>query len=161
LIMSRRSLPPVPFPVAELLLNPDYIAMPSAGVGMLHRLLVHFWQTECRPLPTSTNELLQISRGHMPTWRSHSLSIHRILAIVLPEMERLKRDRDSRATNMIKAQYASIAARRRNRLVGSQTPLDHSQSPSVYAMNVSPKREPPRFPPTVRPPERRGRFVDR
>lgn len=55
-------------PIEPIIDHPRYIALPAAGAGILWRLIVHFWQTDCAPLPTQDDQLVAIARAHKPTW---------------------------------------------------------------------------------------------
>jgi hypothetical protein len=63
--MPRHRLFPMPVPC--LIDHPEAMALPAAAFGMLSRLCLHFWATECRPLPESQDELRSIVRAHLRT----------------------------------------------------------------------------------------------
>jgi hypothetical protein len=65
--MPRRKL--FPIPIEGAVDHPDFVAMPSAAAGSLFRIILHFWQTQCRSLPIADWELRSIARAHAPTWR--------------------------------------------------------------------------------------------
>ena len=52
-----------PMPVEALIDSPDFLAMPAAGAGIVIRMALHFWQTDCRPLPVADHELRNIARA--------------------------------------------------------------------------------------------------
>lgn len=119
---KRRTLHPMP--IAPLLDHPQFIAMANGGAGAAFRLTAHYWLTDCRPLPQSDGELCALARANRATWKEHNASIRAILADVLPELDRAKHNRQARGSNLIAAQYASIAARRAAKLAQSQTHVD-------------------------------------
>lgn len=100
-----------PIPVEALAFHPQALALPAAGFGMLMRICIHFWQTECRPLPTGANELFCIARAHRPTWRRYKASILKILADITPELERAWRSRQKRLHNLLRMAQRSASVR--------------------------------------------------
>jgi len=127
-------------PVSPLYDHPAALYLPAAGFGMVTRLCLHFWATDCRPLPTDDSSLMQIARAHRPTWRHWKSEIMAILADMLPELQAAKAQRDARKSNLIAAQYASIAARKAARLAASNAP----PALPVHAMPHIPRKEPPK-----------------
>ena len=74
--MTRRKIPA--FPLHLLADHPAALALPAAGFGMLCRLVLHFWLTDCKPIPKNNTELASIMRAHKPTlaiWRDQILLI--------------------------------------------------------------------------------------
>ena len=61
--MARRKL--FPIPVEGILYHPDFVAMPATGAGIPFRLVLHFWQTECRPLPVADHKLRSIDASSL------------------------------------------------------------------------------------------------
>jgi len=136
---SRRRVPPLP--VAELISHPNYIAMPCAGVGIVFRLIIHYWVTECAALPSAERELVAIARAHRATWRRHRLSVMVILADVLPILYRAHVHRLARRQNLLLASQAGVASRERSRVLRSHTA--RAEPLPLYAMDIAPKRRPP------------------
>ena len=137
-----------------------FIGLPTAAVGCLLRLLLHFWSTECRPLPASDRERRLIARAHMPTWRHHGAQVLKIFADVTPGLESYKHLRDVRGTSLsVMAQVRNSKAKAKAlRLVASSdTPIP------AYAMGYVPKHEqaPPRKPREADPVPARKAMVDR
>jgi len=81
---KRRFVPPMP--IADLWFDPRLMALPSAGYGIVMRLLLHFWITECRPLPANKGELRSLARAYPATWRPHEATIIAILHDFCPEL---------------------------------------------------------------------------
>jgi hypothetical protein len=109
-------------PIAPLYDHPDLIALPAAGAGMAYRLAAHFWVTECAGLPKADHELAAIARAHRATWAAHRDAVARILADVIPELQRARAHILARRQGLIAASRA--AARARSRAAQSPTPPD-------------------------------------
>ena len=91
---ARRRL--YPMPIAESLIDSAaFTAMPAAGAGIVLRLLLHFWQTDCRPLPTADHELRAISRAHIATWTRWKGEALGVFESMRPELERYRAQRDA------------------------------------------------------------------
>lgn len=124
--MARRKLPPLP--IEGLIDSPEALTLPAAGFGMLVRLLLQFWQTECRPLPVADHELRSIARGHAPTWRHWKPRILEVFEAVRPELEAAWRARENRRGNLIRLAHLGNAKRRANALK-QKAPLRPSSRP--------------------------------
>jgi hypothetical protein len=112
--MARRKIHPMP--IEGLIDHPEAMTLPAAAFGMLTRLTLHFWSTECRTLPIADHELRSISRGHAPTWRHWKASILRIFEAIRPGLESAWRARENRAGNLIRLSQRSSSVRRLNAL---------------------------------------------
>jgi hypothetical protein len=112
--MARRKIPPLP--IEGLVDSPEALTLPAAGFGMLMRLILHFWQTGCRPLPVADHELRSIARGHAPTWRRWKSSILRVFETLRPELEAAWQARENRRGNLIRLAHLGNAKRRANAL---------------------------------------------
>ncbi len=110
----RRRIPPMP--IEALQDHPEAMTLPAAAFGMLTRLALHFWSTECRPLPVADHELRGVCRAHAPTWRHWKASILRIFEAVRPGLEAAWRARENRAGNLIRLSQRSSSMRRANAL---------------------------------------------
>jgi hypothetical protein len=73
-------------PVEFFATHPQIIGLNTAALGTLWRLLLHFWMTDCAPLPDTDYALFLLSRSHKPTWASYKAEIREILADVTPEL---------------------------------------------------------------------------
>lgn len=82
---KRRSL--FPLPIEGIIDHPEFIALPVAGRGILFTIVLHYWATECKPLPTGGSELFAIARCHNTTWSHHRETITRIFNYVKPELD--------------------------------------------------------------------------
>ncbi len=114
LAMARRLVPPMP--VEGLIDHPEAMTLPAAAFGMLTRIALHFWSTECRPLPIADHELRGICRAHAPTWRHWKVSILRVFEAIRPELESASRARENRRANLIRLSQRSASMRRLNAL---------------------------------------------
>ena len=82
--VARRKL--APLPIEWLYDNPGALALPAAGLGILIRIVLHYWATDCRELPLDYSNLFAISRAHRPTFAAHFDEILSILLLLLPEL---------------------------------------------------------------------------
>jgi len=80
--------------------NPDVLALPAAGLGILMRIVIHYWAIDCRDMPTDFTHLFTISRAHRPTFSSYWPEISRILETLLPEIKTWREVRDKRIAQM-------------------------------------------------------------
>jgi uncharacterized protein YdaU (DUF1376 family) len=103
-------------PIEGLMDHPEAMTLRAAAFGMLMRLALHFWSTECRPLPIADHELRNISRGHAPTWRHWKASILAVFEAIRPELESARRARENRVENLIRLSQRSASMRRANAL---------------------------------------------
>src|SRR5271166_3709856 len=107
--MPRRQL--YPMPIEGLYDHPEALALPAAGFGMLMRLCLHFWATDCFPLPKSQDELRSIARVHRPTWRQWKAQILRVFEDIRPELEGYYQWRQSRGSTIRMVAARGRAAR--------------------------------------------------
>ena len=109
---TMRSMTKFPMPVERLFYHPEALTLGPAPFGMLTRLLLHFWMTDCRPLPEADYNLRAIARAHPPTWRKHREAILRVFSDLAPDLARHYRARQSRRENLRIASDRSASARR-------------------------------------------------
>ena len=74
--MARRKIAPIPLEIVTDC--PGASLLPAAAFGSLIRLVQHFWQSECRPLPANGDRLYALAQAHKPTWANHKAEIMRI-----------------------------------------------------------------------------------
>ena len=60
---------PYPMPLGALDWHPVVPTLSAAAFGALMRLCLHYWRTDCAPLPASPAEIKQIARAHHETWK--------------------------------------------------------------------------------------------
>ncbi len=127
--MARRRLPPMP--IEEIRDNPVLLAAPAAGYGMAMRLLHHFWETDCRPLPTQSEELRSIARSHGPTWRNHRDVIMPVVLAIAEDLVRWRTSRDAKIEALVKATYERQAAAKARRHLDRANSSDNRVSPLI------------------------------
>jgi hypothetical protein len=135
--MARRKL--YPMPIEGIVDHPDFIAMPAAGTGILFRLSLHFWRTQCRPLPIADHELRCIARAHSPTWRRWKSSVLKVFEAIRPELEAYYHLRESHGTTLsVMAQMRQS----RQRLKALQKLQSPQTNVPAYATGIVPARSP-------------------
>ena len=107
---SRRRL--YPMPVEPFIDHPEALTFPAAGFGILMRVALHFWNTECRPLPTADHEMRNISRAHAPTWRHWKEPIMRVFKEVEPELRGYFLRRENNRDHLIRLGTKGAAVNR-------------------------------------------------
>ena len=75
-------------PVDEVYLHPEFIGLSSSGRGTVFTLLLHYWLSDCAPLPTAPNELFAVCRPSPRVWATHKHIILKIFNDVSPGMSR-------------------------------------------------------------------------
>jgi hypothetical protein len=125
-----------PMPVDGLIDHPLAMTFPAAGFGILSRLCLHFWQTECRPLPKSQDELRSIARAHLPTWRRWRDDILKVFEDIRPELERYYQWRESKASTIKMVGARGRAVREANRRLQALA----KNQPAMMTGRVDPKR---------------------
>ena len=103
-------------PVESLLDDPRALALPPAAYGMLCRLVHHYWQTDCAPMPVNADDLQAIARAHVRTWIQYRDEIRAILADLLPDMARRRDARDAKLDALVNATRARRALAKADRL---------------------------------------------
>ena len=104
-----------PFPIELLARHSAAMALPSAGFGMVTRILIHFWLTDCRPLPKGVADLCGIARAHKPTFSNHRHEIMLIindLCPILKEKHKLYWSRMAKLARLADSTNAKRAALR-------------------------------------------------
>lgn len=125
-------------PVTALIDSPDFLAMPAAGAGIVIRLALHFWQTECRPLPVADHELRNISRAHAPTWRHWKPTALKVFEQMRPSLERYHQTRTNGESAM---RLVSYRAAMRNNAQRRTAALSSAHTPQPLSLSA-PRREP-------------------
>lgn len=93
--------------------------MPAAGFGMLMRLIIHYWMSDCAPLPTNGAELRAIARVHLPTWKQWGDTVSEIFTDLQPELVdyHAKRLRNKEQLKRLSARgAAALVAKRREKV---------------------------------------------
>ena len=126
----RRKL--APFPLHLLIDNPRALALSAAGFGMLSRLICHYWMTDCKALPSSSDELRCIMRAHFATFRAYRLELLSIFAELEPELERSFRAYQNRRENTLRLGQRGNAIRKLKAIErqASRAPASELRPPS-------------------------------
>ena len=114
--IKRRKIPPMP--IEAFALHPKVLAMNSAGYGAVARLLLHFWMTDCAPLPETDYARFLIARAHKPTWATYRADIREILDEVCPELRESLALYKSRSSILRGLSERGASARKAKRLEG-------------------------------------------
>ena len=117
--MKRRDA--FPMPVASLFNHPEFIALPSSGRGMLITLLLHYWLSDCSPMPTSNARLFGIAHAHPPVWKEYQPVIMRIFYELKPELDAYFEYRKAKKS-LIREIGAGAAARARAKRLKENAP---------------------------------------
>jgi hypothetical protein len=76
-----------PFPIELLARHSAALALPSAGSGMVTRILIYYWLTDCRPLPKNITELCGIARAHKPTFALYRQDLLLVINDLAPDFK--------------------------------------------------------------------------
>ena len=98
--MTKRKTPP--FPIELLVQNPIVLTFPAAAFGILARVVIHYWLTDCRPLPTQPDELNSIGRAQRPTMKQWKPQIMAVFNEIQPELDSRFRAYQNRRANVIR-----------------------------------------------------------
>ena len=137
-----------PMPVQGLIEHPLLLAMPPSAAGMTLRLVMHFWNTECRPIPTNRMGLFAVSRADPRSWAKYRADMLQVFLDVKDELENeFHRRSETRKT------LGEILARGRSTQAAAR--LVRKAPPAADPLEASPVRERER---TERPlaPDERG-----
>lgn len=138
-----------PLPVELLLDNPAFIALPVAGRGILITLCLHFWQTECRAMPTDTDTLFGIARAHRPTWQRYHIEI---MAIFEAWSHYAKAERElsvARRDNLLRLGQRAVSLGKVNHL-RKQAALAPAYETATDLALITPPKRAASSPPQVR-----------
>ena len=98
--MTNRKIPP--FPIDLLVLNPIVLTFPAAAFGILARVVIHYWLTDCRPLPTQPDELNSIGRAQRPTMKQWKPQIMAVFNEIQPELDKRFSAYQNRRANVLR-----------------------------------------------------------
>jgi hypothetical protein len=112
--MARRKIAPIPLEIVTDC--PGTALLPAAAFGSLMRLVVHFWQSECRPLPQSGDRLFVLACAHRPTWTNHKAEIMRIFNESASALERAFNENKRKRILLSTLRERGHAVRRLNKL---------------------------------------------
>jgi hypothetical protein len=153
--IKRAKIPPL---IAAFALNPEILAMPSTQVGAILRLLVHWFMTDCQPLPSTNQEMRAIARCHDVTWNKYRDDIVRVfgeLQAFLMSEEARRQANYAHLTNMRDKGIATKKIRAYQKRIDSAVPIPEANSAPRLTVEARASRvsEPSPAP--------RGGFVDR
>lgn len=100
-----------PMPVEAIIDHPRLIMTPTPLFGAVMRLLLHYWASECEPLPEERLELQSIGRMPERMMRDHGDFIRQVVADLLPALDKYYAVRVSRATVIKELQDRSKGVR--------------------------------------------------
>lgn len=112
--MARRKIAPIPLEIVTDCAGASLL--PAAAFGSLMRLVVHFWQSDCRPLPQSGDRLFVLASAHRPTWSHHKVEIMRIFNECAPRLEHAFKSRDNKMKALAILRERGHALRRKRKL---------------------------------------------
>ena len=98
--MTNRKIPP--FPIDLLVLNPIVLTFPAAAFGILARVVIHYWLTDCRPLPTQPDEFNSIGRAQRPTMKQWKPQIMAVFHEIQPELDKRFSAYQNRRANVLR-----------------------------------------------------------
>lgn len=134
----RRKIPPLP--VELFVAHPKIMALSTAALGTLARLVLHFWMTDCAPLPDTDYALFLLSRSHKPTWSAHKREIRAVLDEICPQLEkamRIYRQRSSLLDHLRDRAGASKRQKRLEKAIDSPRSIDTAYEPKRHERNRS------------------------
>lgn len=140
---GRRRL--YPLPVEAIFDHPEYVALPSAGRGMLWSLCEHFWKSKCAPLPRDDDQLFAIARAHRPTWRAWRTVILRIFNDCAPDLVSYHKLRDAKGTSLSIGSQKARSNKRLAQLLES-VPADPGPALSIPAQQQARPATPAKAP---------------
>lgn len=112
--MLRRKIAPIPLEIVTD--RADVMALPVSAYGMLLKLVVHYWQTDCRPLPADNDRLFSIATAHRSTWVAHKSEIMRIVVECAPALEHALKARQNKLNVLAELRERGHAASRKRKL---------------------------------------------
>lgn len=112
--MARRKIAPIPIDIVTD--HAGVMALPVSAYGMLLKLVVHYWQTDCRALPADNDRLFSIAQAHRSTWVAHKSEIMRIFNESAPALEHAFQSRDNKMKALAILRERGHALRRKRKL---------------------------------------------
>jgi hypothetical protein len=130
-----------PMPIEDVYLHPEFIAMPPAGRGMLFTLLLHFWCSDCAPIPTSPGDLYGICRPNARVWATHKTVMLKIFNDVSPGMAKEAAFKKSRRA-VIRELGARGAGILRLKALGRKQVAHGAREDALPTREANPKERP-------------------
>lgn len=129
---QRRRL--YPMPVEGVIDHPVVLTMQASQYGTLLRLLVHYWGSECRPMPESDNEWQLIARCSHGSWARHGGMVRAAFEDIRPDLDHYYRIRQMRLNHMRDLGKRSVGVK----LLRAQQKAD--QSAQSVTRTLTPKK---------------------
>lgn len=107
-------------PVEGMFLHPEFIKLPAAGVGSLVRLVMHYWMTDCAPIPIAHSELFAVCRPSPRVWNTHKTIILKIFKDIEPSLRDYFERRAGLRDNLIRLANYGHAKQRSEAAVKKQ-----------------------------------------
>lgn len=124
-------------PVEGLIDHPEINSLPAIAIGMLIRLMLHYWHTECRPLPSGV-DLKHVARTHSPSWKTWGETILKIFNDVKPEMDRYYSARENNVSSLSLSRMKSARVRRE---LKAPVSAQLETTAPISALAIVPKRQ--------------------
>ena len=151
--LGRRRIPPIP--LESVFDDPRAIALPPAGIGMLTKIIWHFWKTDCAPLPTNADRMFVIAQAQRSTWAAHSAAIMAIVAEAAPKLANRFAAHHARRENLKRLSHKAGSIAKLNQLRNVK-PIDIAASTPIVDQAKRATRRPP-----VSAPDSGAGFVDK
>jgi hypothetical protein len=90
--------------------------MSPASRGMAVSLIIHYWRTECAPLPTQPARLFVAAHGDPAGWHRHKDTILRLFSEIKQDLDFYMQSRKLRKSIMQGVQAKGVAVSRAKRL---------------------------------------------
>jgi uncharacterized protein YdaU (DUF1376 family) len=90
---ERRRLDPMP--VEAIIDHPTAMTMSTNVFGATMRVLLHYWNSDCAPLPEDDRELMLVSRSGRRVWMESRDQVMVVVRDVLPAFDRYHHWRES------------------------------------------------------------------
>jgi len=113
-ITQRRRL--WPMPVEAIIDHPGLMLEKSFVFGIVMRLLLHYWNTDCAPLTTETKDLESIARAGEHAFEQHAARFMPIVYDILPTLDHYYAVRVNRLNHVRNLSQLGVGVRRANKL---------------------------------------------
>ena len=154
--MGGKSLPKrrrlFPLPIENIIDDPIISTFHPAVFGMLCKIILHYWHTECAPLPTRSTDLCALARGHIPTWCRWQVEIMAAFERVRPSLDSYLIARQTKSTTIKHLQRHAVARSKAARLERSQrAQLALAAGAPMIAHKINATSPPPSLAPDTSP----------
>jgi hypothetical protein len=136
--MARRKIAPIPLEIVTDC--PGAALLPPSAFGSLMRLVIHYWQADCRSLPANGDALYQLAGAHRYTWSIHKVEIMRIFNESAPALARELKVRQNKLGTLAELRERGVAARRKRRLEKANATPAANEAPAAPRRDQAAKR---------------------